>query len=113
MLETTIPLRKEEFKEFEKEVEGKRVVKTRFEIEINGKISEIDVFRENLEGLVVIDFEFENKEEKDAFKMPDFCVVNITNEEFTAGGIICGKKYSDIEENLNRFNYKKLDNKYL
>ena len=61
-----------------------------------------------LKGLVVIDFEFETIEEKDAFKMPEFCLVDITQEVFIAGGMVCGKKYEDIENELKRFNYNKL-----
>ena len=40
--------------------------------------------------------------------MPDFCLKEVTQELFIAGGMICGKSYEDIEENLKRFNYLKL-----
>ena len=59
-------------------------------------------------GLIVIDFEFKSEEEKKSFVMPDFCLVDITQERFIAGGMICGKKYEDIEEELQKLGYDKL-----
>ena len=56
----------------------------------------------------MVDFEFETSEEKESFEMPDFCLADVTQEVFTAGGMICGKSYEDIENDLNRYNYKKL-----
>lgn len=70
----------------------------------------MDVFQDDLEGLVVIDFEFSSLEEKDRFQMPDFCLVDVTQEDFIAGGMLCGKTYKEIEENLNKFNYTKFHN---
>jgi CYTH domain-containing protein len=107
-LETTIPLTKEEFEELSK-LEGKRIHKRRYLYHFEGNIAEIDVFLNDLNGLVVVDFEFESEEKKNSFKKPDFCLVDITPEEFIAGGMICGKNYSDIEAKLNSFNYKKLE----
>jgi len=111
-LEQTIPLTKSEFEELS-QLAGKRVHKKRYLFEHKGRIAEIDVFLGGLEGLVLIDFEFEKEEEKDSFKMPDFCLVDITQEVFVAGGMICGKSYSDIKSDLARFNYKKIDSKLL
>jgi len=34
--------------------------------------------------------------------------VDITQEIFIAGGMICGKRYEDIEDNPNKFEYHKL-----
>jgi len=111
-LEITITLSKEEFEELA-QIEGKRVYKKRYLFEYNGRVAEIDVFKEMLEGLVLVDFEFEKEDEKDEFKMPDFCLADVTYEEFTAGGMLGGKVYSDIEADLARFNYKKIDTQLL
>ena len=35
--------------------------------------------------------------------------LEVTNEEFLAGGMLCGKSYEDLKENLEKFNYKKID----
>ncbi len=105
--ETTIIITEDEFDDLNK-MPGKRVRKIRYFYEYKEMVSEIDVFQDDLGGLVVADFEFDNEEEKDRFEMPDFCLADVTQENFIAGGMVCGKKYSDIEEDLNRFNYKKI-----
>ena len=105
--EQTIPLSKEEFEELSGLV-GKRTEKVRFYFEHGGRKAEIDIFKGDLEGLVLVDFEFENEREKDSFVMPGFCLVDVTHEEFVAGGMLCGKKYSDIENDLRKFGYERL-----
>ena len=45
---------------------------------------------------------------KDNFKIPDFCLIEVTNEEFLAGGMLCGKNYEDISNELKRFGYSKI-----
>ena len=111
--EQTIILTKEEFDSLNEQVQGKRVRKIRYYYEYKGITAEIDVFQDKLEGLVLVDFEFESIQEKDNFKIPDFCLADVTQETFIAGGMICGKSYEDIEKNLRRFNYKKLFVKYI
>ena len=82
--------------------------KIRHYYEYKGRTAEIDIFQEYLQGLVLVDFEFDNVSEKDAFNMPEFCLADVTQEEFLAGGMLCGKTYADIEPFLKKFNYKKL-----
>ena len=107
-IETTIPLTRVEYSEFCK-LPGKRVQKTRFYYQENKVRYEIDVFRGDLEGLVLVDVEFASLEEKDAFVPPAWCLAEVTQEKCIAGGVICGKKYSDIETELQRFNYKRIE----
>ena len=57
---------------------------------------------------MTVDFEFETEEEKEKFEMPEFCLADVTQENFIAGGMLAGKKYKDIEKELERFEYKKL-----
>lgn len=106
--EFTIPLTKEEFEEFSNSLKGKRTHKIRYNCECDGRICEIDVFQDKLKGLVIVDFEFENEDEKNSFQMPEFCLVDVTQEEFLAGGMLCGKSYEDIKEKLKKFGYKVL-----
>ncbi|MEK6905851.1 MAG: hypothetical protein AABX24_05615 [Nanoarchaeota archaeon] len=40
--------------------------------------------------------------------MPNFCLAEVTQEDFIAGGMICGKTYEDIEDDLRKFKYNKL-----
>lgn len=106
-LETTIPLRPEEFAELS-QLSGKLVAKTRYLYQENNINYEIDVFTGSLTGLVLIDVEFATPEEKSKFTPPEWCLVEVTQEKFVAGGMLCGKKYADIEVDLKRFNYQKL-----
>ena len=106
--EQTIILTQEEFDFLNLQLDGKKVRKLRYFYDYDGLTAEFDIFQDELEGLVVVDFEFESLNEKDNFKMPDFCLVDITQEIFIAGGMICGKTYEDIEEDFKRFEYNKL-----
>ena len=107
LVEQTIELTKEEFAALAK-ADGKRVRKIRHYLEHKGRTLEVDVFQDDLSGLVLIDAEFETEEAKLSFEMPDFCLVEVTQEDFLAGGMLCGKGYQDIEENLVKFGYSKL-----
>lgn len=107
-LEQTIPLTQQEYDELST-LQGKRITKTRYYCELDGITYEIDVFREDLSGLVLVDVEFDSAKDKDAFKMPDFCLADVTQEDFIAGGMLCGKKYQDIQSKLNQFEYNKFD----
>jgi CYTH domain-containing protein len=106
-LEQTITLTKAEFLALSR-VPGKELRKVRYHYEHEGRMAEIDVFQGALFGLALADFEFRTLEEKKAFRMPSFCLAEVTQEEFLAGGMLCGKKYSDIEEKLREIGYKKL-----
>ena len=106
--EETTTLTAEEFAELSEELKGKRLHKIRYLYPFEGKTAEIDVFQDELKGLVVVDFEFETVEEKNSFSIPDFCLVDVTAEEFIAGGMLCGKNYTEIERELEKFKYKKL-----
>jgi hypothetical protein len=40
--------------------------------------------------------------------MPSFCLVDVTQEEAHAGGVLTGKIYTDIAGVLERYQYKAL-----
>ena len=105
--EHTITLTEDEYRELSA-VQGKRVAKTRYYYKEGGTDFEIDIFRGALEGLVLVDVEFSSLEKKNSFPMPSFCLADVTQESFIAGGMICGKSYADIENDLSRFGYHKL-----
>lgn len=106
-IEQTIVLNQAEFAALQ-QVPGKTVHKIRYYYEVNGRVGEIDVFQDELYGLVLADFEFNSVEEKDTFEMPEFCLSDVTQEKFIAGGILCGKKYEDLADNLELFGYKRI-----
>ena len=41
--------------------------------------------------------------------MPSMALADVTQEDFIAGGLLAGKKYSDIAPELDRFEYKRID----
>ena len=84
------------------------VRKMRYAYSHNGQFAEIDVFQDDLAGLVLADFEFKSKKEKGLFQQPDFCLVEVTQDSTMAGGMLCGKKYSDIENHLRGLGYRAL-----
>ena len=86
----------------------KSFVKRRYFTKIEGLPAEVDVYGENLTGLVVIDFEFDTEEKKDAFVMPAMCLADVTQEESIAGGYLAGKSYEDLEEFLDKYGYVKI-----
>lgn len=106
-IETTIKLDAHEFVALSS-TSQKSVVKDRYVADINGYPAEVDVFREGLEGLVLIDFEFSSEDERAKFIKPEVCLADVTQEDFIAGGLLAGKTYADISDDLNRFNYKPL-----
>lgn len=106
-LETTIKLTPAEFADLS-QLPGKRIQKTRYLYQENNINYEIDVFRGDLTGLVLVDVEFATVQEKSAFVPPAWCLVEVTQEKFLAGGMLCGKKYSDIEQDLAKFGYQKV-----
>jgi len=106
-MENTIPLTKEEYEEMS-QLKGKRTRKTRYYYEEGGARYEVDVFRDDLAGLVLVDIEFDSLEKKKSFHPPAWCLAEVTQEKFLAGGMVCGKRYADIEPQLAKFNYKKI-----
>ncbi len=103
--EYTIKLTKEEFEALP-QVRGKRVVKDRYDYPHLGQKAEIDIFKEDLKGLVLVDFEFVDRASMEAFVIPDFCLVEVTQEKIFAGGMLCGKSYVEIEGRLNELGYR-------
>lgn len=106
-LEQTIKLSEIEYAALDK-INSKVVSKIRYQYPYFGLTAEIDIFQGELKGLVVVDFEFNTLDERDSFVMPDFCLADVTQDLFIAGGMLCGKKYADIESDLEKFNYKKI-----
>ncbi|MBT9151615.1 MAG: Inorganic triphosphatase [candidate division WS2 bacterium] len=106
-IEQTINLTQDEFDALV-QIDGKRLKKVRYYLKQDNYTIEVDVFQDALAGLVLVDVEFDSVEEKDSFQMPDFCLVEVTQEDFVAGGMLCGKSYEDIKADLDRYGYTKL-----
>jgi adenylate cyclase len=108
MVEHTIPLDRVEFESLGK-ASPIKVVKDRYNVTINNYPAEVDVFQEGLKGLVLIDFEFATVEDKQTFVAPEVCLADVTQENFIAGGLLAGKAYEDIEDDLKRFDYRPIE----
>lgn len=106
-IETTIKLSEKEFKSLSIS-EGRKVRKIRYTKEFNGYVGDFDIFLDDLYGLAMVDFEFETEKAKNEFVMPEYCLADVTQEDFIAGGMLAGKKYEEIEKDLNRFGFKKI-----
>lgn len=105
MREETIVLDDEEYAALA-QLPGKRLHKIRYYYAHEGLTAEFDVFQDKLAGLVLVDVEFTSENEQSSFVMPDFCLAEVTQEAFLAGGMLCGKSYADIEKELSRYNYQ-------
>lgn len=104
--EETIEL---DFAEFEAlSTSSRRVEKDRYEVTLDGYRAEVDIFRGALAGLVLLDFEFDSQADLESFVPPSCCGVEVTQEEFIAGGLLAGRTYADIERELERFSYRPL-----
>ncbi len=105
--EQTISLNEEEFAALES-ASQRKVVKDRYLVKVGGRTAEVDVFKEALEGLILIDFEFDSQDNKESFSPPSCCLVDVTQEQFIAGGLLAGKSYADIKPQLESLGYKAL-----
>lgn len=105
--EHTISLEQEEFEALS-QIEGKELRKLRYYYDHDGRTSEVDVYLNAFEGLVTADFEFETREELDSFKLPSFCLADVSEEDFIAAGLLAGKSYADIETELAKYDYHPL-----
>ena len=99
--EYTIPLTKQEFERL-RTVNGREVVKDRYEVPFGKYTLEVDVFRGDLEGLIIIEVEFKNQAERDAFVVPEYFGADVTQENVVAGAYLAGKRYGDLAADLAR-----------
>lgn len=60
--------------------EGKRINKERYSVAKDGLLYEIDLYKGELEGLMVLEVEFKSVDDANAFVMPDFCERDITED---------------------------------
>lgn len=105
--EHTIKLTSDEFQVLSN-IDGNKISKLRYYYPYQGMTAEIDIFSGKMAGLVLVDFEFSSQEEMEKFEMPDFCLADVTEEEFVAGGVICKYSFNSLEEKLEKFGYKSL-----
>src|SRR5690606_27927152 len=79
--EENIILSEEEYNLFST-LPSRSITKKRYNFLYEGLNYEFDVFLGDLKGLVLVEVEFENKDALDAFRKPDFCLIDVTEDEF-------------------------------
>jgi CYTH domain-containing protein len=106
-LEESVSITAAEYQSLAK-LDGNKIQKIRYYYSYNKQTAEIDVFAGKLKGLVLIDFEFRNQKELKDFKMPNFCLVEVTEEEAIAGGVLSQHSMSSLKKTLAKYSYKKV-----
>lgn len=105
--EHTIELNEDEFTSLAS-CSNKDFTKRRYFMELAGRPAEVDVYLGKLEGLVVVDFEFNTDLEMNSFAAPDFILADVTQDVAIAGGYLAGKTIVDIMPLLKKYGYKKI-----
>ncbi len=90
------------------QVPWKRIHKHRYYVPYQNHTLEVDVFQDDLVGLILMDVEFHDVSTKENFIIPDFCLCEVTQDSWFAWGILCGKTYDDIADKLTSLGYTKL-----
>lgn len=106
-IEHTIPLDQKTY-EILSQVSARRLRKKRYLTIIANMPAEVDVFEDELEGLVLIEFEFTAKSALENFQKPTECLIDVTQDRQILGGQLAGKSYDDIKGWLESKGYTKL-----
>ena len=78
--EYNLPLTREAYEHLRPKIDGLLIAKTRYLIPLDNKLTaELDVFEEDLNGLVIVEVEFNTVEEANAFHAPDGFGEDVTN----------------------------------
>jgi CYTH domain-containing protein len=78
--EREIALTAEQFASLWPATEGKRLIKTRYEIPFGARVVEIDIYSGSHEGLVVAEVEFDDEESALNFQPPDWLGADVTGD---------------------------------
>jgi CYTH domain-containing protein len=82
--------------------EGNELRKNRYPYEHAGRKFSIDVFLGALYGLILAETEFETDEEMEAFALPSFALLEVTNDETFAGGRLVNATSDELRAELRR-----------
>ena len=79
--EVELKLFPEQFDQLWDVTEGRRIEKTRYKIDYDSIIIEVDVYNCNLEGFISAEVEFKSVEESQSFQPPEWFGNEVTNDE--------------------------------
>jgi CYTH domain-containing protein len=82
--------------------EGNEIRKNRYPFEHEGRRYSIDVFLGGLWGLILAETDFETDEEMDAFPLPPFAFMDVTDDELFTGGKLVNLTFDEVREKLKR-----------
>lgn len=82
--------------------EGNEIRKNRYPYEYEGRNFSIDVFLGALWGLILCETEFETDEEMEAFALPSFAVMDVTNDELFTGAKLVEMTADEIRSELQK-----------
>lgn len=98
--EINIPLTEYEFNKLWPLVE-KYLEKTRYYLPLeNNLIAEVNVYKGDLEGLVMVEVEFTSQKEMELFNPPIWFGKDVTQEDFSANSFLAGKTFTEIKKYL-------------
>ena len=79
--EYEIELTKNQFEKLWPLTSGKRVLKTRYEIDYQNHLIELDIYSESLQGLITAEVEFRSTEESNEFNPPSWFGDDLTKDK--------------------------------
>jgi len=104
--ETSVRLSLPEWRDLASAKQGRQLRKFRYRYPYNQETWEIDIFTDKLKGLVLADIEITSDSKSWAeIQIPKFCLAEVTQSEFIAGGMLAGKSYQDIAKKLEKYKY--------
>ncbi|SFQ43952.1 CYTH domain-containing protein [Lachnospiraceae bacterium XBB1006] len=94
--EYNLPLTKEGYEHLIKKSDNNIITKCRYLIPYHSYTIELDVFENELSGLVIAEVEFPSAEEANAFVPPDWFVKDVTDDaRYQNVNLICGLPQTD------------------
>jgi len=96
--EIEIPITKKEFQKIA-QVSAKSLSKIRYYIPLKNKLTaEINIYKKELQGLVLVEVEFKNKKQCKDFVPPDWFGKEITQHYYSRNSFMAGKDFKDIKK---------------
>lgn len=99
---STIILSSAEYQIFDA-LEGNRLKKVRYYHNYQGQVYSIDVFENELKGLILCETERDNLEDLMSAEFPDYASREVTEDSFFTGGNLCGVTQSELLKKLADF----------
>lgn len=90
--------------------EGREIRKNRYFHEFDERQIAFDVFLGSLWGLNMAKIEFETAEDMNSYDPPRFMIFEVTNDAFFAGENLVGKKFTDIQRELEKVSLPQMAN---